>query len=61
MVKRRDLVDEVLASGLKSIGGTDHEIFVKPGFRTSIPRHREIGEGLARAIRKQAGIKKGAK
>ncbi|RDB59927.1 toxin-antitoxin system, toxin component, HicA family protein [Gordonibacter sp. 28C] len=58
MVKRRDLVREVEAQGLRSIGGTGHEVFEKPGFRTSIPRHREIGEGMARAIRRQAGIER---
>ncbi|MBX9034983.1 type II toxin-antitoxin system HicA family toxin [Gordonibacter massiliensis (ex Traore et al. 2017)] len=58
MVKRRDLVKEVEAQGLKNYGGADHDVFKKPGFQTSIPRHREIDEGLARAIRKQAGIEK---
>lgn len=58
MTKRRDLVKEILDAGLKSIGGTNHEIFVKPGFRTSVPYHREINEKLADEIRKQAGIKK---
>ncbi|GAA6489752.1 MULTISPECIES: type II toxin-antitoxin system HicA family toxin [Gordonibacter] len=58
MVKRRDLVKEVEAQGLRSTGGTNHETFKKPGFQTSIPRHREIDEDTARDIRKQAGIEK---
>lgn len=58
MTKRRDLVKEILDAGLKSIGGTNHEVFVKPGFRTAVPYHREISENLANEIRKQAGIKR---
>lgn len=58
MVKRRDLVKEIEEEGLVSIGGTRHEQFVKPGFRTSIPYHREIDDALAKEIRKQAGITK---
>ncbi|MBC2890253.1 type II toxin-antitoxin system HicA family toxin [Gordonibacter massiliensis (ex Traore et al. 2017)] len=58
MVKRRDLVKEVEAQGLKNYGGADHDKFWKPGFLTEIPRHREIDEDTARAIRKQAGITK---
>ncbi len=57
MVKRRDLVKELLDAGLVSKGGTNHEVFAKPGFRTEVPRHREIKENLARQIRKQAGLK----
>ena len=58
MVKRRALVKEVEAQGLKNYGGASHDIFKKPGFTTSIPRHREIDEDTARDIRKQAGIEK---
>ena len=58
MVKRRDLVKEVEAQGLKNYGGASHDIFKKPGFTTSIPRHREIDEDTARDIRKQAGSEK---
>ena len=58
MVKRRDLVSEVEDAGLTSKGGTKHEIFEGNGHRTSIPRHREIDDTLAKEIRKQAGITK---
>ena len=57
MVKRRDLVRELLAAGFVSKGGANHEVFTKPGYRTEVPRYREIGERLANAIRKQAGLK----
>ena len=58
MVKRRDLVSEVEAAGLVSKGGAKHEKFEGNGHRTTIPRHREIDERLAKEIRKQAGITK---
>ena len=58
MVKRRDLVGEVEGAGLKSKGGTKHEIFEGNGHRTAIPRHREINDRLADQIRKQAGIER---
>lgn len=57
MVKRRDLVCELLEAGFRSNGGTNHEVFTKPGFRTVVPRHREISELTANQIRKQAGLK----
>lgn len=58
MTKRRDLVAELPAAGLVSKGGTKHETFVHPqtGSLTRVPRHREIDDGLAQAIRRQAGI-----
>lgn len=57
MTKRRDPVNELLAAGFVSEGGTKHEAFVKDGRTTRVPRHREIDNGLADAIRRQAGIK----
>lgn len=56
MVKRRDLVKELVDAGFINKGGTNHEVFIKPGFRTTVPRHREIDKNLARQIRKQAGL-----
>ena len=57
MVKRRDLVRELLDAGYESKGGTNHEIFTKDGKMTVVPRHREIKESTANQIRKQAGLK----
>lgn len=57
MTKRRKLVKELLDAGFVSKGGTNHEVFVKPGFRTEVPRHREIKDRMADIIRKQAGLK----
>ena len=57
MTKRKDLVRELLDAGFRSVGGTNHEVFVKPGFRTAVPRHREIPERTVHLIRKQAGLR----
>lgn len=57
MVKRRDLVKELETFGFTSMGGAKHEVFIKPGQgRTTVPRHKEIDDNLAKLIRKQAGI-----
>ncbi|WP_370514689.1 MULTISPECIES: type II toxin-antitoxin system HicA family toxin [unclassified Adlercreutzia] len=56
MVKRRDLVRELIEAGFVSRGGKSHEVFAKPGFRTVVPRHRELKETTAREIRKQSGL-----
>ena len=57
MVKRRDLVRELLDAGFESQGGRNHEMFTKEGFATVVPRHREIKESTANQIRKQAGLR----
>lgn len=36
MVKRRDLVRELIAAGFESRGGTNHEVFVKGGAMTVV-------------------------
>lgn len=56
MVKRRELIKELTEAGFVSNGGTNHEVFQKPGYRTVVPRHREISDTLAKEIRKQAGL-----
>ncbi len=57
MTKRRDLVRELEEAGFVNIGGANHDVFVKPGHRTTVPRHREIPENTAKMIRRQAGLK----
>lgn len=57
MVKRRDLVKELEDAGFENEGGANHDVFKKPGYRTVVPRHREIKDMLADKIRKQAGLK----
>lgn len=55
MVKRRDLVKELVDAGFINKGGTNHEVFIKPGFRTTVPRHREIDEKPCASNQKASG------
>ncbi len=57
MTNRRKLVKELIQAGFVSRGGSNHEVFTKPGYWTTVPRHREIPEWTAEKIRKQAGLK----
>lgn len=57
MTKRRDLVRLLELNGFVSKGGAKHEVFSKPGYRTAVPRHREISDEMAKRIKKQAGLK----
>ena len=55
-MKRRDLIEALLSAGFESDGGTKHEKFRKGRTTVMVPRHREIPEGTARMILKQAGL-----
>jgi predicted RNA binding protein YcfA (HicA-like mRNA interferase family) len=66
IMKRRDLIRTLrdAASGakleftsLRNTGG--HEVFSLDGLRIPIPNHREIAEGTARSILRQAAAKLG--
>lgn len=57
MTKRRDIVRLLEKNGFVNIGGRNHDVFVKTGFRTAVPRHREIDDALCDRILKQAGLK----
>ena len=57
MTKRRDLVREPKAAGYSQAGGTKHGKFKRGNVTVTVPRHSEIGNQLADAIRKQAGLK----
>ena len=53
---RRRIVACLEAEGWISIGGGDHENFVKPGQRMiQVPRHREVSTGVAWSIARAAG------
>jgi predicted RNA binding protein YcfA (HicA-like mRNA interferase family) len=65
-MKRRDLIRQLRyaasAAGLeftslRNTGG--HEVFSLDGLRIPIPNHREIAEGTARSILRQAAAKLG--
>lgn len=64
-MKRRDLIkairDAASAAGLEFIslrntGG--HEVFSLDGLRIAVPNHRQIAEGTARSIMRQAAAKR---
>lgn len=55
-MKRRDLVARLEAADFRSDGGTKHEKFIKGSIVIMVPRHREIPEGTAKSILKQAGL-----
>ena len=59
MTKRRDLVRILEQAGFKEEHGGNHDRFKHAdGRETTVPRHREIKDGMARIILKQAGILK---
>jgi len=57
--ERKELIRLLEKNGwqLKREGG-EHSIFVKENMRESIPRHREVDEGLARLIIKRHELKR---
>lgn len=60
MTKRRDIVSALEAAGFRCVGGARHDKFVHPdGRRTIVERHRDIPDGIAREIMRQARIKDG--
>lgn len=59
MTKRRDLVALLLRAGFKEEHGGSHDKFKHAnGREVTVPRHREIKNGMARIILRQAGIRK---
>ena len=56
MTKRRDLVRELKSAGFKEDGGTKHGKFRKGNRTVMVPRHSEINNQMADAIRKEAGL-----
>lgn len=61
MTKRADLVRELELAGFRrsKAGQTQsHDKFRKDGYKPiAVPRHREINEITAEAIRRQAGLR----
>ena len=65
-MERRDLIRQVRDAAndaglefasLRNTGG--HELFSLDGLRIPVPNHREIAEGAARSIMRQAAAKLG--
>ena len=60
MTKKRDLHRELERAGFMLLAHRKgpHDKFFKPGMRPiAVPRHNEIDEHTADAIRKQAGLR----
>lgn len=57
MTKRRTLERELLADGWSKTEGANHTKFRKGRNTVIVPRHNEIKDQLADAIRRQAGLK----
>jgi len=57
-MKRRDLIKLLEQNGwqLKRQDGR-HDVYAKGKDREAIPRHREVDEGLAKAIIRRWGLK----
>ena len=57
-MKRKDLVNALTKAGYElERHGSNHDIYRKGKKVFSVPRHKEIVEGTARDILKEAGLK----
>jgi mRNA interferase HicA len=58
MIRRLDLVRHLRRHGCRQVRqGARHEVWAGPrGDRSTVPRHREIPLGTARAICRQLGV-----
>ena len=58
-MKRKDIIKKLRQAGFTFKEGGGHTKAYDPAgkFKTTIPRHNEINEDLARAIEKQTGVK----
>ena len=57
MTKRRVLIRELLDDGWTMSEGANHTKFRKGNKTVVVPRHNEIKESTADAIRRQAGLR----
>jgi HicA toxin of bacterial toxin-antitoxin, len=56
-MKRRDIIAKLTKAGLTIEEGGNHTRILRDGKHLSaVPRHREIGESLVRAIERQTGV-----
>ena len=56
MTKRRDLIRELKLAGFSEVGAAKHGKLRKGSITVIVPRHSEIKNQMAEAIRKQAGL-----
>lgn len=57
VTKRRDLVRELERAGFRAAKGTKHQKCRKGDLTVMVPRHSEIKDQLADAIRREAGLR----
>lgn len=57
MTKKRDLERELSAAGWVRTGGSKHDKWAKGDRTVMVPRHAEIKDQMADAIRKEAGLR----
>lgn len=57
-MKRRDLIALLERNGWKYVrDGGNHDVYKKGEQLEAVPRHRELSEGLAKAIIRRRGLK----
>lgn len=57
MTKKRDLERDLSAAGWVRTGGSKHDKWAKGDRTVMVPRHAEIKDQMADAIRKEAGLR----
>ena len=57
MTKKRDLERELSTAGWVKTGGSKHDKWTKGDRAVMVPRHAEIKDRMADAIRKEAGLR----
>ena len=57
MTKRRDLIRELEGAGFVEARGTKHGKYRKGNVTVMVPRHSEIKNQMADAIRREAGLR----
>jgi len=57
MTKRRDLIRELERAGFVEARGTKHGKYRKGNVTVMVPRHSEIKNQMADAIRREAGLR----
>lgn len=56
-MKRTDLIRKLEKNGWYLLrNGSNHDIYTNGVKKETIPRHKEIGENLAKTILKRAGV-----
>jgi len=57
VTKREDLIRELTRAGFVEVGGSKHGKYRKDSVTVMVPRHSEIKDQLAAAIRREAGLR----